>query len=405
MAQTRLNVQAPIERLLAERWSTRAFVSEKAVRREQLAACLEAARWAPSCFGEQPWRFVVADRFDDETAWQGVLHALAEPNQHWAKQAPVFIVTASLPAFSQSGQPNRWSAYDAGQAVLSLCLQATALGLASHQMGGFDVQALRRATGLPADWQIMSVTALGHPAPAEQAPEAYREPERAPRARKPIEELACAARWGTPWTPPPASGWEARYQESAPEQLPWFHAELDPDLARALETLALHHGRLLDLGCGPGTQATALAERGFDVTASDISPTAVQTTRARAHTAGLQIHCIVDDVQHSALTGPFDIIVDRGVFHCFAEDAARARYAHTTARLLKPGGYLLLKCFHRDETRPEGPPSRLDEQDIVRLLGAQFTLLDSWQSVFPSPDPERTPPKALCCILQRKNDD
>ncbi len=403
MAQTRLNVQAPIERLFALRWSTRAFDADAPVSSEHLASLLEAARWAPSCFGEAPWRFVVADRFADASAWQAVLDALAEKNRLWAKNAPVLIVTACVPTFSQDGRPNRWCEYDAGQAAISLCLQATSLGLASHQMGGFDPDAVRSATGLPANWHVMSVIAIGHPADPEAAPAEFREMETAPRSRRPIEEIAATGCWGNPWMPPAACGWEARYQETAAEQLPWFHEGLDADIARALDELELAGGRVLDLGCGPGTQAVALAARGFSVTGSDISWTAINGAKRRAGEAGAQVAFVVDDVLDSNLDGPFDIVIDRGVFHCFAAADERERYLATVARLTAPDGILLLKCFHKNETRPEGPPGRYDENDIRALLGSHFELLRHWESTFDTASGE-APPKALFCILRHKAD-
>ncbi len=403
MARQRMNVQAPVERLFAERWSTRAFAAGTPVTAAQLASCLEAARWTPSCFGEAPWRFVIADRFADENAWRGILNALAEKNRLWAQNAPVLIATACTPTFAHNGQPNRWCEYDAGQAAMSLCLQATALGLAAHQMGGFDIEAVRKTAGLPADWQVMSVTALGHPAAPEAAPEPFRDMETAPRTRTPIEEIAHAGHRDNPWRPPAACGWEARYQESEPEQLPWFHDGLDADIGQALDELGLTSGRLLDLGCGPGTQAVALAARGFTVTASDISPSAVAVARARAETAGAQMHFAVDDVLDSRLDGPFDIIIDRGVFHCFAEPDAQAACLATLRRLLAAGGYLLLKCFHKDETSEMGPPGRYGAEDIRRLFADGFSLLAAHESRFVGPGND-TRPKALFCILQRNPD-
>jgi len=401
MAQQRINVQAPVARLFAERWSTRAFDGQTPVKAEKLAACLEAARWAPSCFGEEPWRFVIVDRFVNEQAWRRVLKALAEKNQHWAQNAPVLIVTACMPTFSHSGKPNRWCEYDTGQAAVSLCLQATDLGLATHQMGGFDAGAVRAATGMPEHLHIMSVIALGYPAAPETTADEFRELETAARKRKPVEEIALASRWGTPWVPPASCGWEARYQETPPEQLPWFHAGLDPDIARSLNKLALTEGLVLDLGCGPGTQAVALAKLGFTVTASDISWSAVNSARSRAEQAGQKVSFIVDDILNTQLDTHFDLIIDRGVFHCFADAKARNIYADSVVKLLTPNGILLLKCFHREETRPEGPPGRLDEHDIRTLLGNHFELMYHWTSTFAGREGEN-PPKALFCILRCK---
>jgi len=229
--------------------------------------------------------------------------------------------------------------------------------------------------------------------------------ETAPRQRKPIEDIAFAGRWGEPCAPPAACGWEARYQETAAEELPWFHDGLDADIARALDETGLRERagamKLLDLGCGPGTQAVALAARGFDVTASDISPSAVETARARANAAGTPVRFLVDDILNTRLEGVFDVIVDRGVFHCFAEDRDRRAWFRSIDRLLAPDGVLLLKCFHKDETREQGPPSRLDEADI-RAMVPGFDIVHAWESVFPSSAIE-PPPKALFCILKRRD--
>jgi len=88
MAQQRINVQAPIERLFAERWSTRAFDGDRPVDADAITSCLEAARWAPSCFGEQPWHYVVVNRFTDSAIWGKVVAALAPKNQLWPNMRP-----------------------------------------------------------------------------------------------------------------------------------------------------------------------------------------------------------------------------------------------------------------------------------------------------------------------------
>lgn len=77
-----------IEKVIAERWSGRAYDPTIAVRDEQVTALCEAARWAPSCFGDQPWRFVVWNKYQDEANWQQVLDCLSPGNQDWAQNAP-----------------------------------------------------------------------------------------------------------------------------------------------------------------------------------------------------------------------------------------------------------------------------------------------------------------------------
>jgi nitroreductase/SAM-dependent methyltransferase len=400
MAQQRMHVQAPVERLFAERWSPRAFDPDRPVDASSLASCLEAARWAPSCFGEQPWRFIVADRYTDEVEWRRVLAGLTPKNQQWAGQAPVLIVAACEPLFSQTEQANRWAAYDTGQAAICLCLQAQALGLSTHQMGGFDQQALKSALAIPERLTLMSVIALGHPGDVQSLHADFQAKEASPRNRTPLEDLAHAGGWGTPWKPPANAGWEARYQETPVEDLPWFHIGLDPDIEQALEHLRLAGKAVLDLGCGPGTQAVALARLGFSVTAIDVSWSAVQSAGRLAEAEGAVVEFHVDDVLHSKLAGPFGLIVDRGVFHCFAQPDDQQAYLATIRRLLSAGGVLLLKCFHKDERREEGPPGRYTEADIGRFFANGFQLLEARESRFYSVRGEDAP-KALFCVLQR----
>jgi nitroreductase/predicted RNA methylase len=399
MAQQRMNVQAPIDRLFAKRWSTRAFDSDKPVTTEQLAACLEAARWAPSCFGEEPWHFIVANRFENEDGWQQILECLAPKNQLWAKSAPLLIIAAANPLFSQKGNPNRWAEYDTGQAAICLCLQAETLGLASHQMGGFDPDALKTAVGIPAQMHVMSVTALGYPADDDTVPEEFRPMEQSPRTRKPLADIVHAAHWDAAWKVPAGPGWEARYQETAVKDLPWFHAGLDADIAAALGSNELTGTSILDLGCGPGTQSVALAKRGFVVTATDISWSAVESAQqlAEAEEASIAFH--VDDILESKLTGPFDVVVDRGVFHCFADEADQQAFLTTMRRLLKPDGMLLLKCFHKKETSEIGPPGRYDEDDIRHFFANGFELVETHDSHFEST--LDSDPKALFCSLRK----
>jgi len=400
MAQLRMNVQAPIERLFAERWSTRAFDSEKPVGRDVIASCLEAARWAPSCFGEEPWHYIIVDRFANEADWNKVVESLAAKNKLWAKHAPVLIVAAAEPVFLHNGNRNRWAEFDTGQATTCLCLQAAALGLASHQMGGFAPDSLKQAFGIPVQMHVMSVTALGYPGDVAVLDADFQPMETEARTRKPITEFVHAGAWNQAWHPPASAGWEARYQETSAEKLPWFYPELDADIAQTIATHGLTSGAVLDIGCGPGTQAVELAKRGFTVTATDISHSAVEFARQLAATENIDIDFHVDDVLDSRLNGAFDLILDRGIFHCFPEASDQDAYVNTVRRLLKPGGLLLLKCFHRDETSETGPPCRYDEAGIEQRLGGAFELIESRASRFGEASCQDSP-KALFCILKK----
>jgi len=400
MAQQRLNVQAPIERLFADRWSSRAFDGDRPVAHEQIAACLEAARWAPSCFGEEPWRFIMADRFSDEPGWQKVLTALAPKNQLWARHAPLFIITACEPLFSQNDQINRWCEYDTGQAVMSLCLQAASLGLASHQMGGFDPDLLQKRLKLPDRLHVMSVIAIGQPGNPAEIDSDFQTVEASPRSRMPIEEIVFAGQWGHGWMPPNLLGWQARYEETPAEELPWFHPDLDSDFSEALDRLAIRQGAVLDLGCGPGTQAIALARQGFQVTAVDIAPAAIAGARQRAEETGVSVDFTVGDVLSLDLDRHFDLILDRGVLHCFADEGERNSYITRIHKWLKPDGILLLKCFSHEETREQGPPCRFSPDDLRTMFGKGFRIVEILHTSFPHAGGE-TPPKTLFAILKR----
>lgn len=195
MIQKPADTAQPIEKVMAERWSGRAYDPTVMVTAEEITAVCEAARWAPSCFGDEPWRYLVCDKNSDLDAWEKLLSALVPGNQEWAKNAPVLIVTASVPNFSQNDKPNRWSGYDTGAASISLCLQATAMGLMSHQMGGFDDKVLRESFNIPADIHIWSVIAIGHQAALDNLTEEQLERELSPRKRRPVEQAFFMNKW------------------------------------------------------------------------------------------------------------------------------------------------------------------------------------------------------------------
>ena len=117
--------------------------------------------------------------------------------------------------------------------------------------------------------------------------------------------------------------WEELYQESRVESMHWFNPELDEDLKEALDELKLQNGSALDLGTGPGTQATQLARRGFVVTATDISAAAIRLAKTKAENQRLEISWKQDDILETRLDRPFDFIFDRGCFHVLAPKRRR----------------------------------------------------------------------------------
>ncbi|MCB5184675.1 nitroreductase family protein [Methylobacillus gramineus] len=188
----------PIDSTIAERWSGRAYDASKPVTHEQTIALLEAARWAPSCYGDQPWRFIVWDKNKDAAAWQKAFETLVEFNQGWVKDAPLLVLIAADTKFHHNGKPNPFAAYDSGAAAENLCLQATALGLQAHQMAGFDSDKLRAAFSVPEQIQIQALIAVGSPADPATLEGDIKERELAPRTRRELGELFFDSAWGKP---------------------------------------------------------------------------------------------------------------------------------------------------------------------------------------------------------------
>ena len=187
------DVTYPVHELIAERWSPRAF-ADATVDSEVIGSLLEAARWAPSCFNAQPWRFVVVTR-DDEAGFERLACCLVDGNV-WAKQAPVLILSVAQRSFEHNGKPNRWAQHDVGLAVENLVLQAQAMGLGVHQMAGFDADKARELFAIPDDFEPIAVAAVGYPGEADSLPEELAQRERAPRERKSLSAIAFGSVWG-----------------------------------------------------------------------------------------------------------------------------------------------------------------------------------------------------------------
>ncbi len=198
MSQKSAPTDIDIHALLAGRWSPRAFDAGRMVDHEDILALLEAARWAPSCFNDQPWRFVVCDKGSDQEGWSKLLNVLAEKNQLWARNAPVLLLICADSQFQSNGKPNRWSQYDSGAAAISVALQATAMGLITHQMGGFDVDSARQAFNIPQQFQPMAAMAVGYPGDINQLDEVFRDAENAPRKRADVNSHFFLGNWGRP---------------------------------------------------------------------------------------------------------------------------------------------------------------------------------------------------------------
>jgi nitroreductase len=188
------DAQYPIHDLIKRRWSPRAF-SDRPIERDTLRSLLEAARWAPSSNNEQPWNFLVATK-DDQAEHSRLLSCLVEGNRLWAQHAPVLMVSVARMSFEDDGKPNRHAFYDVSQAVANLIVQATALGLAAHQMAGFHPDKVRELYGVPKEFEPVAAMALGYPGDPQSLPDKLRTRELAPRERKPLTGFVFTGRWG-----------------------------------------------------------------------------------------------------------------------------------------------------------------------------------------------------------------
>jgi nitroreductase len=188
----------PAEMGLAEaisrRWSPRAF-ADRRIAKEDLRRLFEAARWAPSSYNEQPWRFLVGMKGDP--TYQGIFDSLTEFNQGWAKSASVLILTVARTEFSSNGKPNHHGLHDLGLATAMLMVQATHLGLHTHGMAGFDHAKARATFGIPPGYEMGAVIAVGYFGNPEDLAGGMKEREMAPRQRRPLEEIVLAD-WAKP---------------------------------------------------------------------------------------------------------------------------------------------------------------------------------------------------------------
>lgn len=180
-------LEAAADPIFAARWSRRAF-SQRLVSTDQLAACFEAARWAASCYNDQPWHFRYASSASPRHA--DAASVLVEGNRSWAQAAPVIGVVFTRRALTKTGAENAWSRFDAGAASAQFALQASLLGLSVHFMAGFDPARAYEVFQLdPAEWDAIAAFALGHPGERADLPEGLAQRE-LPSGRKPLAEVA-----------------------------------------------------------------------------------------------------------------------------------------------------------------------------------------------------------------------
>ena len=181
----------PIQALILHRHSPRAM-SGASLSDDELMPLFEAARWAPSSYNAQPWRFVYAHR--DTEHWDTFFNFLVEFNQSWAKNAAVLVVVLSRRLFEKNDKPAPTHAFDAGAAWENLALEASSRNLVAHGMEGFDYVAAREKLGVPDEYDVQAMIAIGKPGRKEDLPEDLQEGE-VPSDRRALEEIVMEGRF------------------------------------------------------------------------------------------------------------------------------------------------------------------------------------------------------------------
>ena len=189
----RAPVELDVHRLVADRWSPRAF-SDEPVPAEVRERLFEAARWSPSCFNEQPWRFLVASRDEDPVGHASLAALFNDSNARWAPAAPLLVLGVAMGRFAHNDKPNAHARYDLGQAIAWLSMQATHEGLHLHQVAGFH-RDRAQDLGLPEAADPVVMLAIGYAGDAGDLPEVLAAKERGPRVRRPRADSML----GIPW--------------------------------------------------------------------------------------------------------------------------------------------------------------------------------------------------------------
>jgi len=189
MSKLSANPRVPetqVDSMFVDRWSPRAFLDEP-IPEHQIKTLFEAARWAPSCFNEQPWLFVYATEPEQRKIFTSLL---VDKNQRWAASAPLLMFVVARRKFLKGGTENRHAKFDAGAAWMSLALQARKLGLYAHAMAGFHLERSYEVLGVPKeDYEVIAAVAAGRLGDSSGLPDDLRRME-LPKDRKELAEVA-----------------------------------------------------------------------------------------------------------------------------------------------------------------------------------------------------------------------
>ena len=181
-----------VDPLFVRRWSPRAMSGES-ISDSELMSLFEAARWAPSSYNNQPWRFIYAKR--DTESWDRLFSLMSAFNQSWTKNAAVLLVVISRDRFEYDNKPSVTHGFDTGAAWENLALHASIMGLVAHGMQGFDYERARKDLDIPGNYTVHAMVAIGRPGKKEDLPEDLREREK-PSTRKGVDEIVFEGKFG-----------------------------------------------------------------------------------------------------------------------------------------------------------------------------------------------------------------
>lgn len=367
-----------VQALQALGHEVRVIASERALRfvaREALEALTHAPVLASMWGGEPPSEGAIAPHV-----------ALAS----WADLVVVWPASATMISRIATG--------DCSELVSAVAITTRAPVLVAPSMNEAMLDAASVARNLETlrrDGFHVAASTLAHE--VADAPEARRampggaaEPHALARM---VDALLRAAQGAMPRD---AASWEHFHRRVPEAQQPWVSSETDPTIMRLLAEHAPPPRTLWDVGTGHGAVAVAAARAGYQVVATDVSPTALERARSRA--AGARIVWLRDDVTASALASEFDVVVDRGTLHTLPP-ASRAAYVETLAARSRPGTILLV-TVHTPPADPRAPSHPLERAEVQDLFGASFEPLLAVEGTFAG---ALTPgPACVTCVLRRR---
>ncbi len=191
-----MEVSYPVLDVIRSRWSPAVF-SSQAIEPEKLLSILEAARWAPSSYNEQPWSFLIALR-ENKDEFERMLSCLAPANVVWAKHVPVLMISVASLKSHRDGSDNRFAFHDTGIATGFLQLQAASMGIMAHAMAGFDAEKARELYGIPETHAAVAAIGAGYPGDERNAPEELRKRNQR-RPRRTLDQFVFGGEWQRPF--------------------------------------------------------------------------------------------------------------------------------------------------------------------------------------------------------------